>query len=60
MYPDHEIKIVDQKIYDSIKGKENTVFIGKTDDFVTYIKEWKKLDELQLDKYKNVKAERIR
>ena len=42
-----------------INGKEGMVFIGKTDDFLTYTKEWKKLDELQLDKYKNVKAERI-
>ncbi|MGG4268097.1 FtsX-like permease family protein [Peribacillus simplex] len=57
MYPDHEIKIVDQNIYDSMKGKESTVFIGKTDDFGAYLKEWKKLDELQVVKYKNVKAE---
>ena len=56
---DHAIKIVDQKMYDSLNGKEGIVFIGKTDDFVAYIKEWKKLDELQLAKYKNVKAERI-
>ena len=33
--------------------------LGKTDDFVTYKKEWKKIDELQLAKYKNVKAERL-
>jgi hypothetical protein len=32
------------------------VFMGKTDDFGSYIKEWKKLDELQIAKYKNVKA----
>ena len=59
LYEDHAIKIVDQKMYDSINGKEGIVFIGKTDDFVAYTKEWKKLDELQLVKYKNVKAERI-
>ena len=46
-------------MYDSVNGKEGIVFTGKTDDFVSYIKEWKKLDELQLDKYKNVKAERL-
>ncbi|WP_347344010.1 FtsX-like permease family protein, partial [Bacillus cereus group sp. BfR-BA-01354] len=40
-------------------GKESTVFIGKTDDFGSYIKEWKKLDELQIAKYKNVKAEEL-
>ncbi|PEF32735.1 ABC transporter permease, partial [Bacillus wiedmannii] len=59
MYPDHEIKIIDQNIYDSMKGKESTVFIGKTNDFGAYLKEWKKLDELQLVKYKNVKAEEL-
>ncbi|PFV97572.1 ABC transporter permease, partial [Bacillus thuringiensis] len=59
MYPDYEIKIVEQNIYDRLKGKESTVFIGKTDDFGSYIKEWKKLDELQIAKYKNVKAEEL-
>ncbi|EJQ94087.1 FtsX-like permease family protein [Bacillus mycoides] len=59
MYPDHKVKIVDQNIYDSIKGTENTVFIGKTDDFGSYIKEWEKIDELQVAKYKNVKAEEL-
>ncbi|MGE7875233.1 FtsX-like permease family protein [Bacillus paramycoides] len=59
MYPEHKVKIVDQNIYDSMKGTENTVFIGKTDDFGSYIKEWKKLDELQVAKYINVKAEEL-
>ncbi|QWH17727.1 ABC transporter permease [Bacillus mycoides] len=59
IYPDHKIKIVDQNIYDSMKGKESTVFIGKTDDFEAYLKEWKKLDELQVVKYKNVKSEEL-
>ncbi|MGG0705517.1 FtsX-like permease family protein [Bacillus paramobilis] len=59
MYPDYEMKIVDQNIYDGMKGKESTVFMGKTDDFGSYIKEWKKLDELQIAKYKNVKAEEL-
>ncbi|WP_336769423.1 ABC transporter permease [Bacillus bombysepticus] len=54
VHPDQTIKIVDQKMYESLKGTEGTVFIGKTDDFLTYSKEWKKLDELQLIKYKNV------
>mgnify|MGYP001102485142 CR=1 FL=1 len=52
-------KIVDQKMYDEIQQKENTVVIGKTDDFVTYLDKWKKIDELQLIKYKNVTAEDI-
>ncbi|MEB4814638.1 ABC transporter permease [Bacillus thuringiensis] len=52
-------KIVDQKIYDEIQGKENTVVIGKTDDFITYLDKWKKIDELQLVKYKNVTADDI-
>ncbi|EJR11954.1 ABC transporter permease [Bacillus cereus] len=51
-YMSKTIKIVDPKMYDGIKGKENVVFIGKTDNFVAYTKEWKKIDELQLDKYK--------
>ncbi|WHY31492.1 FtsX-like permease family protein [Bacillus wiedmannii] len=59
VYPDYEIKIVDQNIYDELKGKESNVFMGKTDDFGSYIKEWKKLDELQIAKYKNVKAEEL-
>lgn len=59
LYNDHAIKIVDQKMYDGINGKDGIAFIGKTDDFLTYKKEWKKLDELQLDKYKNVKAEQM-
>ncbi|KXY41951.1 ABC transporter permease [Bacillus sp. FSL M7-1020] len=59
MYPDYEMKIVDQNIYDGMKGKESTVFMGKTDDFGSYIKEWKKLDELQMAKYKNVRAEEL-
>ncbi|QWI72470.1 ABC transporter permease [Bacillus mycoides] len=59
IYPNHKIKIVDQNIYDSMKGKESTVFIGKTDDFEAYLKEWKKLDELQVVKYKNVKSEEL-
>ncbi|MED0989393.1 ABC transporter permease [Bacillus nitratireducens] len=59
IYPDHKIKIVVQNIYDSMKGTENTVFIGKTDVFGAYVKEWKKIDELQVVKYKNVKVEEL-
>ncbi|WP_144641347.1 FtsX-like permease family protein [Bacillus cereus] len=59
MYPNHEVKIVNQNIYDNIKGTENTVFIGKTNNFGAYVKEWKKLDKLQIVKYKNVKAEEL-
>ncbi|EJS46257.1 hypothetical protein ICG_05761 [Bacillus cereus BAG1X1-3] len=59
LYPEYEMKIVDRNTYDGLKGKESTVFMGKTDDFGSYIKEWKKLDELQIAKYKNVKAEEL-
>ncbi|PFJ86576.1 ABC transporter permease [Bacillus cereus] len=59
MYPNHEVKIVNQNIYDSMKGTENKVFIGKADNFGTYVKEWKKLDELHVVKYKIVKAEEL-
>ncbi|EJS46546.1 hypothetical protein ICG_05621 [Bacillus cereus BAG1X1-3] len=59
MYPNHEVKIVNQNIYDSMKGTKNKVFIGKADNFGTYVKEWKKLDELHVVKYKNVKAEEL-
>ncbi|PGO29050.1 ABC transporter permease [Bacillus cereus] len=59
IHPDHKIKIVDQNIYDSMKDTENTVFIGKTDVFGAYVKEWEKIDELQVVKYKNVKVEEL-
>ncbi|MGE7887651.1 FtsX-like permease family protein [Bacillus cereus] len=59
MYPEHQIKIIDSNIYDSMKEKENTVFIGKTVDFGAHLKEWKKLDELQVAKYKNVTSEEL-
>ncbi|WP_242239290.1 FtsX-like permease family protein [Bacillus cereus group sp. BfR-BA-01309] len=59
IYPDHKIKIVEQNIYDSMKVKENIVFIGKADIFGAYVKEWKKIDELQVVKYKNVKVEEL-
>ncbi|MEK4916057.1 ABC transporter permease [Bacillus sp. FSL R9-9530] len=57
VHPDHTIKIVNQKMYDSLQGEEGMVLIGESDDFVTHTKEWKKLDELQLAKYNNVKDE---
>lgn len=57
VYPDQAIKIVNQQMFDDIKGKVGSVLVGKTDDFITYTKEWKKLDELELAKYKHVKAE---
>ncbi len=55
VHPNHTIKIVDKKMYNDMQGTEGIVFLGKTDDFVTYTKEWKKLDELQEAKYKNAK-----
>ncbi|MGG0360543.1 ABC transporter permease [Bacillus tropicus] len=59
VHPNQTIKIVDQKMYDVLKGVEGIVFFGKSDDFLTYKKEWKKIDNLQLAKYKNLKAERM-
>jgi len=58
-YSEKIIKIIDENMYKGIQEKENIVFIGKADDFVAYTKEWKKIDELQLVKYKNIKAEDI-
>ncbi|AZJ24279.1 ABC transporter permease (plasmid) [Bacillus wiedmannii bv. thuringiensis] len=52
-------KIVDRKMYDGIQEKENTIVIGKTDDFITYLDKWKKIDELQLVKYKDITVENI-
>ncbi|MDP1459777.1 FtsX-like permease family protein [Bacillus wiedmannii] len=59
MYPNHEIKIVDQNMYNNMKSKENTVFIGYTDDFESYLNQWKELDTLQVVKYKDVKSEKL-
>lgn len=59
VHPNRTIKIVDKKIYDALKGTEGNVFLGKVDDFLTYKKEWKKIDNLQLAKYKNLKPERM-
>ncbi|MEF7557436.1 ABC transporter permease [Bacillus thuringiensis] len=56
-HPNHNIKIVNQKMYNSLSGKENIVLLGKSNDFLTYIKEWKKIDELQLKKYKDLKQD---
>ncbi|MGA4501269.1 FtsX-like permease family protein [Bacillus bombysepticus] len=53
------IKIVDQRMYDKIPEQENTVVIGKTDDFIKYLDTWKKIDELQLVKYKDITDEDI-
>jgi putative ABC transport system permease protein len=51
LYPDQKIKIIDQKMYDDLQGKEGIAFIGISDDFKAYKKEWQKIDELQHDKY---------
>ncbi|WP_033827250.1 FtsX-like permease family protein [Bacillus andreraoultii] len=57
IYIDKPIKIIDVKMYDQLKGKDGIIFIGKTDNFVAHIKEWKKLNELQLAKYKEMSAD---
>ena len=41
VYEDHAIKIVDQKLYDTVNGKEGIVFTGKTDDFEAHKKNGK-------------------
>ncbi|HDR6301547.1 MULTISPECIES: FtsX-like permease family protein [Bacillus] len=55
MNPSQKIQIVDQKMYDGIQGKEEIIILGKTDHFITYKEEWKKIDELELAKYKDMK-----
>ncbi|EEK71075.1 MULTISPECIES: FtsX-like permease family protein [Bacillus cereus group] len=55
MNPSQKIQIVDQKMYDGIQGKEEIIILGKTDNFITYKEEWKKIDELELAKYKDMK-----
>ncbi|MEI4832024.1 ABC transporter permease [Bacillus sp. FJAT-53711] len=57
LYRDHTMKIVDQKMYNEVQGKEGIAFIGKTDNFIAHKDEWKKLDELELAKYKDIKAD---
>lgn len=52
-------KIIDLKMYHKLKGKPGIIFIGKTEDFVAHTTEWKKLDELKTEKYKDVKADDI-
>ncbi|MGH0556654.1 FtsX-like permease family protein [Bacillus pretiosus] len=59
LYQQQHIKIVDQKMYNQIQSKEQYVVIGKTNDFETYKKEWKELDQLQLTKYKYLKKEQL-
>ncbi|WP_102272641.1 FtsX-like permease family protein [Cytobacillus massiliigabonensis] len=56
VYPDHTIKIVEQKKYDEIQGKEGNVFIGISDDFEAHKEEWKKLDLLQQSKYDHAES----
>lgn len=53
------MKIINLKMYHELKGKTGTIFIGKTDNFVAYTKEWKKLDELTLEKYPDVTEDDI-
>ncbi|MEK5522038.1 FtsX-like permease family protein [Heyndrickxia sp. FSL W8-0423] len=57
IYIDKPIKIINVKMYDQLEGKKGIIFIGKTDNFVAHIKEWKKLNELQLAKYKEISAD---
>lgn len=35
------------------------MFAGKTNAYNSYLRKWKKLDELQVDKYKNAKSEAL-
>lgn len=58
-YLNKPMKIINLKMYHELKGKTGIIFIGKTDNFVAYTKEWKKLDNLESEKYKGVKADDI-
>ncbi|HLR52704.1 MAG TPA: ABC transporter permease, partial [Candidatus Avamphibacillus sp.] len=58
-YLNKPMKIINLNMYHELKGKAGTIFIGKTDDFVAHTTEWKKLDELESEKYKDVKADDI-
>jgi putative ABC transport system permease protein len=51
------MKIIDLKMYQQLQGKKGIIFIGKTDDFVSHTKKWKKLDQLQLEKYKDMNVD---
>lgn len=53
----HPIKIVNQKMYENIAKSENVTFIGKSDDYMKYVKEWKEINNLQLVKYKDLVTE---
>lgn len=52
-------KIINLEMYHDLTGKTGTIFIGKTDDFLAHTVEWKKLDELESEKYKDVQADDI-
>lgn len=53
-YPDHNIKIVNKKMYKDIKGEEGVTFVGITDDFTLYVDEWKEINEIQKNKPKEI------
>src|SRR5699024_12799751 len=53
------MKTINQKMYNELKGKAGTISIGKTDEFVAHTTELKKLDELESEKYKDVKVDDI-
>lgn len=48
------IKIIDQKMYDTISGKENVALVVKSDEYLKYVKEWQQLNDLQLIKYEDL------
>lgn len=54
VHPHHTIKIVNQKMFNDLQGKEGTVLLGIADDFLTHKKEWKKIDAIELTRYKNI------
>ncbi|EJR71849.1 hypothetical protein IK7_06173 [Bacillus cereus VD156] len=51
------IKIVDQNMYENIVKSESVAFIGKSDAYMKYMKEWKEINDLQLVKYKDLITE---
>ena len=54
VHPNHAVKIVDQETYNHLKGKEGTVLLGISDDFLSYKDKWKQMDEIEFNRYENV------
>ncbi|MDQ0300222.1 putative ABC transport system permease protein [Salibacterium salarium] len=49
--------IVSQNVYEDIESEEQTVFVGKTDDFMAYTDQWAALDEIKQEQMDTETAE---